>query len=67
MTGPTRKKLNEEIKGMSECIISQIEDTYLRTCIKSSTVERAGVPDTAKLETRGMRDTISLQVDNFWD
>lgn len=63
MTGPTRKKLNEEIKGISECIFHR-SHTYFRTCIKSSTVERAGVPETAKLETRGMRDTISLQVDD---
>ena len=34
---------------------------YLSTCIKSDTCERAGVPETAKDDIRGIRETISLQ------
>lgn len=60
MTGPTRRKLGERIRNVSKYIFPRNRDTHLRTWIRSSTAERAGVPETAKLETRGMRETISL-------
>jgi len=35
--------------------------TYLSICQRSDTCERAGVPETAKDESRGKSDTISLK------
>jgi hypothetical protein len=35
--------------------------TYLRTCKRSETCERAGVPETANEDSRGSSDTISLK------
>lgn len=35
--------------------------THLSTCFKSDSCARAGVPETAHEEIRGMSDTISLQ------
>lgn len=37
------------------------ETTHFRTCIKSGIFERAGVPDTANEDNRGIKETISLQ------
>jgi hypothetical protein len=66
----TNKSLKPFVKSLFHILVGATRSSIRknrRTQIRSETRERAGVPETAKEERRGISDTISLDLKNQYD